>query len=379
VRIASLSVENLLAGPQALRTAVRRHLGSAGMPARLELDARTRARFRSYGAAIAALEFSTTPGEPTPKGYYRDALGPPGPERDRALDKQLRFYLDLFEAAGRAPHGLKVLEVGSGFGLGLVVVATLGAAEANGVEIVPWQVADALRMREVLPPDVRERVKPVVGDAIRLPYADGTLDVVLSLEAISHYLDHLPFIGEAHRVLRPGGVLVISDENNGLNPIVRRRTHRVWEAHEADPLVEAVDPDSPWLFVPKRERIVMDACPTLPSGVAHALALRTAGMVRAEIQDAARAYVDHGVLPDAPYRPGTVTVHPEHEMVMERPFNPFRLGREIAERGFAVRVRGHWGGAGGSRPVRLVDGLLRSLSRVTMPAARSFRIYATKV
>ena len=185
---------------------------------RLEPQPETLALFRECGAAIAAMEFEVAPGEPTPIGYYGDALGASSSERDRALDKLLRFYLDVFETAERPPRGLKVLEAGSGFGLGLVAIASLGAAEANGLEIVPWQVEHALRIREVLPPEVRNRVQPVAGDVAALPYASDTLDVVLSLEAISHYLEYRPFLDEAHRVLRRGGVLVVSDGNNGLEP-----------------------------------------------------------------------------------------------------------------------------------------------------------------
>ena len=342
-------------------------------------DPRTRERFRDCVDAIARVEFVVAPGDPTPQGYYAALLGPPGAEREKALDKYLRYYLDLFELAGGPPQGLRVLEVGSGFGLGLVAVAVLGAEEACGVELVPWQVEFALEARKALPDDLAARVKPVVGTATDLPHAADTFDVVLSLEAISHYLDYHPFLDEAHRVLRSGGVLVISDGNNGLNPLIHRKTRRIWASHEVDPRRDHVErPDSPWLFVPKRKRIVAEAGPSLAPDVVHDLALRTSGMVRPQIEEAVRTYAEHGTLPDSRYRFGTLTVHPEQAMVMERLFNPFALGREVAERGFDVHVRGHWGGAAGSRLVRVVNGLLRALSRLTMPAARGFRIRAVK-
>jgi SAM-dependent methyltransferase len=345
---------------------------------KLDLDSEARRRFHDCVDTIARVEFAVAPDDPTPRSYYRDRLGPPGPEREHALDKYLRYYLDLFELAGRSPHGLRVLEVGSGFGLGLVAVAALGSEEANGVEIVPWQVEFSLEARKTLPEDLAVRVKPVVGTATDLPYPPDSFDMMFSLEAISHYLDYRPFLDEAHRVLRPGGVLVVSDGNNRLNPLIRRHTRRVWASHEVDPQTEEVDGDSPWLFVAKRERIVAKTDPTLAPDVVHELALRTSGMIRSQIEEAVRAYSERGVLPDSRYRPGTLTVHPEQEMVMERLFNPFELGREIAAQGFDVTVNGHWGGAGGSRVVRVANGILRWASRVTMPAARAFRIRAVK-
>ena len=217
-----------------------------------------------------------------------------------------------------------------------------------------------------------------MGNATRLPYPDDSLDVVLSLEAISHYLRYELFLDEAHRVVRPGGALVISDGNNGLNPVRRRATRRVWARHEIDPRMSPVQPESPWLFVPKRERIIAAAQPTLDPDVVHELALRTGGLVKPEIVAAAHVYAEHGTLPKSRYRPGTLTVHPDQEIVMERLFNPFALARELTERGFDVRLRGYWGGAGGSRIVRFADAVLRSASTITMPIARAFRIVAYK-
>jgi ubiquinone/menaquinone biosynthesis C-methylase UbiE len=44
-----------------------------------------------------------------------------------------------------------------------------------------------------------------------MPYDDGSADIVLSIEAISHHLDVPASIDEARRVLRPAGALIIAD------------------------------------------------------------------------------------------------------------------------------------------------------------------------
>lgn len=325
---------------------------------------------------IRRLDFDCPPNEPTPRGYYGRLLDEPSPAQREEVSRRIRYVLDVCSFGDCDPRGAAILEAGSGFGVGLVLLACLGAQKACGVEIVPWMVEHARRAAAQLPAPLAERVEPVVGTVVALPFADGQFDAVLSLEAISHYLDYRPFIAEAHRVLRPGGVLVVSDGNNGLNPWIRRSTLELWASHELD--VPSAPPDKPWLFVAKRQEIAREAVSGLSDAEAHAIALRTAGFVRAEVVEAARRYVEEGVLPDSPYRRGRLSVHPDHEMVMERLFDPFTLANEIESFGFEARLRGHWAGASGRRSHRLADRVLGLLTPITIFTARGFRIAAVK-
>lgn len=50
-------------------------------------------------------------------------------------------------------------------------------------------------------------------DAGRLPYADGAFDVVCSLEVVEHVEDQFEFCREIMRVLKPGGVAILSTPN----------------------------------------------------------------------------------------------------------------------------------------------------------------------
>ncbi len=50
----------------------------------------------------------------------------------------------------------------------------------------------------------------IEGDALALPFADGSFDVVMSVCAIEHFDDGAAALAEMARVLRPGGDLVMS-------------------------------------------------------------------------------------------------------------------------------------------------------------------------
>jgi ubiquinone/menaquinone biosynthesis C-methylase UbiE len=48
----------------------------------------------------------------------------------------------------------------------------------------------------------------VQGDALKLPFQEGSFDVVLALDAFEHFEDDVAAMREVFRVLRPGGMLV---------------------------------------------------------------------------------------------------------------------------------------------------------------------------
>jgi 2-polyprenyl-6-hydroxyphenyl methylase/3-demethylubiquinone-9 3-methyltransferase len=56
-------------------------------------------------------------------------------------------------------------------------------------------------------------VVPVRGDVNAVPFADGSADVVSAGEILEHVADPAAVIGEAARILRPGGLLVLDTIN----------------------------------------------------------------------------------------------------------------------------------------------------------------------
>jgi len=88
-----------------------------------------------------------------------------------------------------------------------------------GLDFAPEMVR---RGHDKLGRDARARqVAFGVGDATRLPLADGSVDAVTIAFGIRNVEDTLAGLRECRRVLRPGGRLVILEFSVPTNPVVR--------------------------------------------------------------------------------------------------------------------------------------------------------------
>lgn len=97
-----------------------------------------------------------------------------------------------------------VLEAGCGEGYG----ADLLAAVARRVIGLDYDDSAVAHVRARYP-----RVEMRQGNLADLPLPDAAVDVVVNFQVIEHLWDQGQFVGECHRVLRPGGVLLMSTPN----------------------------------------------------------------------------------------------------------------------------------------------------------------------
>jgi SAM-dependent methyltransferase len=126
------------------------------------------------------------------------------PERAQARLPDVRAHVAmLMRRLGRyvsLPPGARVLDVGAAQGLYVTALREVGY-DAVGVE--PW--AEARRVSEQIASHTSQPLTILEGTAERLPFSDGTFDLVLATSVMEHTIDPLRAASEAHRVLRPGG------------------------------------------------------------------------------------------------------------------------------------------------------------------------------
>lgn len=292
--------------------------------------------------------------------------------------KYVRHQLDLLELARASSQDAVVVDAGCGFGFAMIVHALLGARCVKGVELYDGMVRTAEAYRPLLPTDVASRIEITLGSVAEMPYPDGCAEIVLSIEAISHYLDVDAFLDEAWRVLAPGGALIIADGNNSTNPLLKRRAQDLWEAFENGPPGRELHGHLVGVpYVDRRRQTLTEHLPELDRRAQNEIARLTAGFQGDQVIAAGRDYLATGTLPASPYRRGQLALAPDGQ-ALERLFSPPALARTLRRRGFEAKAYGYWGGASGDRLTRAVNRGLSALSPVTIPFSRSFRVIAHK-
>lgn len=141
--------------------------------------------------------------------------------------------------------GARVLDIGCGAGgATLALVQQHGADEVIGIDPMEHLVAYSNERagRLGLGDRTHYEVMPVAG---ALPYDDAAYDAVFSKDALLHAVDKAAAFTELHRILRPGGRLLMGDWFRGagahLDAQVEELSEGVWTMVTLDETVELVE------------------------------------------------------------------------------------------------------------------------------------------
>lgn len=104
----------------------------------------------------------------------------------------------------------RVVDIGAGMGAATVRAAKQGAS-VTAVEPTPF-LRGILRVRRMFQ-RARKRIHVVDGAAEHLPVADHSADAVWATNSMHHWVDPAAGLAEIARVLRPGGRMVLVDED----------------------------------------------------------------------------------------------------------------------------------------------------------------------
>ncbi len=133
------------------------------------------------------------------------AGGRPATADDWLLERRQRLV-----APHIPPTAERLLDFGCGNGAQTLLLAER-FRQVFAVDIEPRYLDELAR--EAAARGWQDRILPTIYDGRRLPCGDGSMDCAVSFEVLEHVADERESLAELHRVLRPGGVLILTVPN----------------------------------------------------------------------------------------------------------------------------------------------------------------------
>ncbi len=136
----------------------------------------------------------------------------PFEHRERLRDAWRKDHLDpaaIWVGAGLAP-GMAVADIGAGIGY-FAIPAAAAVGPAGRVHAFDVSAEMLETLEAAVPPDLATRITTAVSTEYAVPLAAASVDLAM-LGFVIHEVDEpVRLLREAHRILRPGGSLLVLD------------------------------------------------------------------------------------------------------------------------------------------------------------------------
>jgi 2-polyprenyl-3-methyl-5-hydroxy-6-metoxy-1,4-benzoquinol methylase len=119
-----------------------------------------------------------------------------------------------------------VLDIGCGAGYGSDQLICAGAKKVYGVDYIAHSIVYCQAHHRHRNLFFRQ------GDITRLDFDDNYFDQICAFEVIEHIKNYREAIGELHRVLKPGGLLIISTPNKAIYSPNSKKPFHPFHYHE---------------------------------------------------------------------------------------------------------------------------------------------------
>jgi tocopherol O-methyltransferase len=140
-------------------------------------------------------------GEHMHHGFY----GADGSEKKDRRQAQIDLIEELLKWVN-VTQAENILDVGCGIGGSSLYLAEKFGAKATGITLSPVQANRATERAQT----AHINAEFQVANALDMPFADNSFDLVWSLESGEHMPDKVKFLQECYRVLKPGGTFILA-------------------------------------------------------------------------------------------------------------------------------------------------------------------------
>lgn len=137
-----------------------------------------------------------------------ESLAPYDQFHGRGLEATVEIANQLHVAADD-----RILDIGSGIGGPARYFAHRFGCDVTGIDLTAEFCDVASHLTRLL--GLAQRVRFVLGDAVRMPFANDSFDGAYSMNVSMNIADKAGFYREIHRVLRPDGWLLLSEIAKG--------------------------------------------------------------------------------------------------------------------------------------------------------------------